>query len=102
MPEKIKFGNNYSDISTDVAFQFEFTCGCCNTGYRSSADSYRAGQASKLLGTASSLFGGVFRGLSSVGNQVKDASWKNAHDEAFEKALTEMAPVFIQCPHCHS
>ena len=101
MTDMIKFGNNYSDISTDLAFQFEFNCDCCREGYRSTAKSYTAGQASKLLGTASSLFGGVFGGLSTVGQTVKDASWKNAHDKAFEDALVEMKPIFIQCPHCH-
>jgi membrane protease subunit (stomatin/prohibitin family) len=102
MTDTIKFGNNYSDISTDLAFQFEFNCDCCRTGYRSTAKGYAAGQASKILGTASSLFGGFLGGLSTVGQTVRDASWKNAHDKAFEEALVEMAPVFIQCPHCHA
>jgi membrane protease subunit (stomatin/prohibitin family) len=102
MTNAIKFGNNYSDISTDVAFQFEFTCGCCNTGYRSTAKGYMAGQASKILGTASSFLGGFLGGLSRVGQEVKDASWKDAHDKAFQDALKEMQPVFIQCPHCHT
>ena len=102
MAEKIKFGRNYSDISTDTAFQFEFRCECCGTGYRSTADGYLAGRASKLMGAASSLFGGILGSISSVTDNVKDASWKNAHDKAFEEAITEMTPLFIQCPHCHS
>jgi hypothetical protein len=101
MADTIKFSKNYSDLSTDTAFQFEFHCDCCGTAYRSSAHQYLAGRANQLLGAASSIFGGFMGNLSTVGNTVRDAGWKNAHDKAFEEAIEELTPKFIQCPHCH-
>ncbi|MDP4280610.1 MAG: zinc-ribbon domain-containing protein [Bacteroidota bacterium] len=102
MANNMKFGDNYSDISTDTAFQFEFRCECCGTAYRSTAKAYITGRASQLLGAAGSLFGGFLGSVSSVGNTVKDAAWKKAHDKAFQEAIEEMTPMFIQCPHCHA
>jgi hypothetical protein len=100
MAEKIKFGRNYSDLSNNEGFQFEFTCDRCGNGYRSTFNESISGRASQMLGTAGNIFGGIFSSLSNVGNTVRDASWKKAHDKAFEEAIQEMTPSFIQCPHC--
>jgi ribosomal protein L40E len=102
MAEKIKFSKNYADLSTDTAFQFEFHCDLCGTGYRSSAKEYLTGRASQLLGAASTVFGGFLGNLSNVGHTVRDAGWKKAHDKAFQEAIEELTPLFIQCPHCHT
>ncbi|HTX89244.1 MAG TPA: zinc ribbon domain-containing protein [Bacteroidales bacterium] len=102
MADKMKLSNNYSDLSTDTAFQFEFGCNCCGTHYRSTAKGYMTGRATQLLGAANSLFGGFLGNVSSVGQTVKDATWKKSHDNAFEEAIEEITPLFIQCPHCHN
>jgi len=34
MGERIRFSGNYSDLSTDKGFQFEFNCSRCGTTYR--------------------------------------------------------------------
>ena len=34
MSERIEFTRNYSDLSTNQGFQFEFKCDRCGTGYR--------------------------------------------------------------------
>ncbi len=102
MAEKLKFSNNYLDLSTDTAFQFDFNCNCCGTRYRSTAKEYMTGKATQLLGAASSIFGGFLGTMSSIGGSVRDASWKKSHDKAFQEAINEITPLFIQCPHCHS
>jgi hypothetical protein len=55
---KIEFTRNYSDLSTDKGFQFEFFCDRCGTGYRTSFQPFVLGTVSSALDAASSLFGG--------------------------------------------
>jgi len=100
MAEKIEFIKNYTDLSTDNGFQYEFSCNRCGTGYRSSFQEFLLGKASGLLDIAGSLLGGALGRASSVGHQVKSAAWERAHDKAFTEATTEMKPEFIQCPRC--
>lgn len=98
--EVIQFVNNYHDVSTDQGFQFEFTCNRCGTGYRTKFESWTTGNVANVLQTASSLFGGVFNKASEIGQQVKSAAWKQAHDKAFTNAINSIKPSFIQCPRC--
>jgi membrane protease subunit (stomatin/prohibitin family) len=100
MSENIEFTRNYSDHSTDRGFQFEFFCDRCGTGYRTHFTPYAAGAVSSALGTASSLFGGLFNSAANVSEQVKSAGWQKAKDDAFIKAAQEIRPDFIQCPRC--
>lgn len=100
MSEKIEFIKNYSDLSTDNGFQFEFSCNRCGTGYRSTFKDFMLGKASGLLDIAGNLLGGALGRASSVGHQVKSAAWEKAHDKAFVEATQEMKPEFIQCPRC--
>jgi len=100
MSEKIEFTRNYTDHSTDNGFQFEFFCDRCGTGYRSGFQTFTAGTISSALGTASSLFGGVFSSAATVGERVRSAAWQKARDDAFIKAATELKSEFVQCPRC--
>jgi hypothetical protein len=102
MGEKIRFSRNYHDLSTNSGFQFEFFCDRCGSGYRSTFNESLTGRASQILDAASSIFGGFFGSASDVGNRVKDAGWERAHDKAFVEAGNELAPMFVQCPHCHT
>jgi hypothetical protein len=58
------------------------------------------GTMSKLLDMAGSVFGGVLGTAANVGDRVHSLAWEKAHDEAFQAAIREIQPDFIQCPCC--
>jgi membrane protease subunit (stomatin/prohibitin family) len=97
---KIEFTQNYSDLSTDQGFQFEFNCDRCGTGFRTGFQAFGLGTVSSALDTASSLFGGVFGQAANVGERARSAAWNKARDDAFVKAAQELKPDFVQCPRC--
>ena len=99
---RIEFTKNYSDLSTDQGFQFEFNCDRCGTGYRTRFQASAMGLVSGALDTASSLFGGVLSRAADLGERARSATWEKAHDDAFEKAMEELRPDFVQCPRCSS
>jgi hypothetical protein len=99
---KIEFTRNYSDLSTNQGFQFEFYCDRCGTGYRTRFAPSALGTVTNALDAAGGLFGGVFGRAASLGEQARSATWEKAHDEAFVKAMEELKPDFIQCPRCSS
>jgi len=100
--DKIEFSRNYSDLSTNQGFQFEFFCDRCHLGYRTKFQSNTLGTVSSALGAAGSLFGGVFNQAANLGERARSAAWEKAHDEAFSKAIEELRPDFVQCPRCMS
>jgi membrane protease subunit (stomatin/prohibitin family) len=100
--DKITFVRNYSDLSTDQGFQFEFYCDRCGGGFRNRFKPSVTGAVSGALDAASGLFGGIFGKAAYMGERVRSASWKKAHDEAFEEACAQLKPDFIQCPRCSS
>ncbi len=102
MGERIKFVSNYSDLSTDRGFQFEFSCDRCGTGYRTPFKASVTGTVSGVLDAAGSLFGGIFGSAADIGERVRSASWQQARDKAFAEAIEEIKPEFIQCPRCLS
>ncbi len=99
---KIEFTRNYSDLSTNQGFQFEFFCDRCGTGYRTRFQASTLGMVSGALDTASSLLGGLFNQAADLGERARSATWEKAHDEAFIKAMEELKPDFTQCPRCSS
>ena len=99
---RIEFTKNYSDLSTDKGFQFEFNCDRCGTGYRTRFQASAMGLVSGALDTAGSLFGGILGQAADLGERARSATWEKAHDDAFEKAMDELRPDFIQCPRCSS
>lgn len=100
MSEIIEFVRNYSDLSTDQRFQFEFCCDRYQSGVRTAFKGFVVGTVSNVLDAARGLFGGVFGTAASVSGHVKTAAWERAHDGAFREALEEARPSFIQCPRC--
>lgn len=100
MSEEIVFVSNYSDLSTDEGFQFEFICNRCGTGYRTPFKGSVTGTISGVLDTASSILGGVFGTAAEVSDRVQSSTWEKAHDDAFREATNEIKPKFIQCPRC--
>jgi membrane protease subunit (stomatin/prohibitin family) len=98
--ERIEFTRNYSDLSTNQGFQFEFFCNRCSTGYRTRFKPSITGTLTGAMDAASSLFGGLFGKAADLSERVRSASWEKAHDDAFEEAMAELKPSFIQCPRC--
>jgi hypothetical protein len=102
MSENFQFTRNYNDLSTEQGFQFEFNCDRCGNGFRTPFIPSLTGKVSTALNTANSLLGGIFSSAANVGEQVKSATWKKAHDDAFMKSIAELRPEFAQCPRCSS
>jgi hypothetical protein len=102
MSEKIQFTRNYNDQSTDRGFQFEFYCDRCGSGFRSQFKTWATGTVSEVLNVAGGFLGGILGGAADVGERVKSAAWERAHDAAFQEAMAELKPDFVQCPRCSS
>lgn len=102
MADRIDFVNNYTDLSTDKGFQFEFECNRCRSGYRTKFVPSVTGTVSGVVDAASSLFGGIFSSASNIAGRVHDAAWERGHDDNFQKAMQEIRPEFIQCPRCQN
>jgi hypothetical protein len=100
MNGKIEFVSNYSDLSTEKGFQFEFNCDRCSNGFRTRFRVWTAGPASSLLDAAGSLLGGVFNTAADVGERARRTSWQSAHDEAYLESVQEIRTQFMQCPRC--
>jgi membrane protease subunit (stomatin/prohibitin family) len=102
MAEKIHFTRNFSDQSTPEGFQFEFYCDRCGSGFRTPFKANPLGTVSNVLETASGLLGGLLGRAADVSNQVRDAAWERAHDNAFVVAAEDLKADFKQCPRCSS
>lgn len=100
MSDDIQFTTNYSDLSTDKGFQFEFYCGRCGNGHRTPFQASATGTVTGLMDAASGLLGGMFSRGSDVAHRVHDAAWERSHDKHFREAMEEARPHFAQCPRC--
>ena len=95
------FTDNYSDMSDQNGYQFEFRCDICGSGYRSEFERSNLGTASNLLSGASNLIGGLW-GASNAANTAQSLTDRGARDEALKKASNEIMPLFKQCPRDHN
>jgi ribosomal protein L40E len=100
MSENIEFTRNYSDLSTNQGFQFEFYCNRCGSGHRTRFRPSVTGAVTGAMDAANSLFGGFFGKAADMSERVRSASWEKAHDDAFTAAMDELRPAFVQCPRC--
>ena len=100
--DAIEFTRNYSDLSTDRGFQFEFQCNRCGNGYKTAFQAWTMGTVSGALDAASSLFGGVLSQAANLGERARSATWQQARDKAMVEAIQEIKPNFVQCPKCSS
>jgi ribosomal protein L32 len=95
------FTSNYSDLSDENGYQFEFRCDVCGSGYRSEFIRSNVGTAGNLLQGASSLFGGFFNSASNAADTAKDMMDRGARDDALKKASNEIMALFTRCPRCN-
>ena len=98
MPGFTPFTDNYSDISDERGYQFEFRCDICGSGYRSEYVRSNLGVASSLLQGGAGLLGGMFGGASRAADTAKAIADRGARDEALKKAQNEIMPLFQRCP----
>lgn len=96
------FTNNYTDLSDENGYQFEFRCDICGSGYRSEFIRSNLGTVGNLLSGASSIVGGFFNNAANAADRVKDITDRGARDEALEKAANEIMPLFTRCPRCNN
>ena len=102
MADHIEFVRNYSDLSNDRGYQFEFNCDHCGRGYRTRFKPSVTGTVSGVLDAASSLLGGFLGSAANLGDRVHDAGWERGREQAYEAAVREIASEFVQCPRCQS
>jgi len=100
MSESLQFSRNYSDLSTERGFQFEFFCDRCGNGFRTPFKPFGLGAITGAVDVANSIFGGVLGRAASATERVSSASRERAHDKAFQEAAIELKPEFMQCPRC--
>ena len=96
------FTNNYTDLSDENGYQFEFRCDICGSGYRSEYIRSNLGTVGNLLSGASSIVGGFFNSAANAADRVKDITDRGARDDALEKAANEIMPLFTRCPRCNN
>ncbi len=96
----IQFTENYDDLSTDHGYQFKFYCDKCRNGYMSSFQTSVMGLGGSLLRAAGGIFGGVLGSAGSGAYEVQRAVGGKAHDDALQKAVEEVKPLFHQCKRC--
>jgi hypothetical protein len=100
MPGFTPFTDNYSDLSDESGYQFEFRCDNCRSGYRSEFIRSNLGTASTLLRGASGFLGGMLGSAGNVADRAKDITDRGARDDALKRASNEIMPLFTRCPRC--
>ncbi len=94
------FTDNYTDLSDQNGYQFEFRCDICGSGYRSEFERSNLGTASSLLSGASNVLGGLW-GARNAADTIQNVTDRGARDAALKKAADEIMPKFKQCPRDH-
>ena len=100
MAVMVPFTSNYSDLSTDFGYQFEFRCQRCSNGYQSSFQKSATDIGSGILRAAGGLLGGLFGTAGNASQTLADLTRGPAHDRALSQAVDEMRPHFTQCHRC--
>ena len=98
----IPFTSNYTDLSSQRGYQFQFFCRKCGNGYMSSFKASSLGVAAAAANAAASLLGGIFGRAAQSANAIQSLAAGPAHDAALDAAVREISPLFKQCPRCGS
>ena len=101
MPGFTPFTSNYSDLSDETGYQFEFRCDICGSGYRSEYIRSKLGTAGTMLRGASSFIGGIFGSASNATDAIRDVADRGERDDALQRASNEIMPLFRRCPRCN-
>jgi hypothetical protein len=98
----IPFTNNYTDLSSDRGFQFQFFCRKCGNGYMSTFQANRMSGIASAANLASSLLGGIFGRVAQSASAIQSQVAGPQHDSALDAAVREISPLFKQCTRCGS
>ncbi|MGW5311225.1 double zinc ribbon domain-containing protein [Nocardia thailandica] len=108
MAAPVVFTSNYSDLSNDNGFQWEFRCERCSTVHRSAFQQNYLARGRGVLRSLSSLFGDRIAMLHKVSSAAETFSNSYAggasetRDRAFAEAVTEVGRDFRLCGGCGS
>ncbi len=102
MPGFTPFTSNYSDLSSNQGYQFEFRCDVCGSGYRSQFIRSKLATGATLLEGASGLLGGIFGRASYAADRAQDIADRGARDNALQQACNDIMPLFHRCVRCSS
>jgi hypothetical protein len=97
---RIPFTSNYTDLSNQRGFQFQFFCRKCGNGYMSTYQANKLGFAQDAANAAASLLGGIFGRAASSANAIQNFVAGPQHDSALDAAVQEISPLFKQCTRC--
>jgi hypothetical protein len=98
----IPFTSNYTDLSSDRGFQFQFFCRKCGNGYMSTFQANRMSGIASAANLASSLLGGIFGRVAQSASAIQSQVAGPQHDSALDAAVGEISPLFKQCTRCGS
>lgn len=108
MAAPVVFTSNYSDMSNDEGFQWDFHCDRCRTVYQSAFQQNYLSRGRGLLRVLRDLFGDRFHMLNKASSAADNYSnsWgsssSSTKDKAFAAALREVEPNFRLCGGCGS
>ncbi|HZT97362.1 MAG TPA: zinc ribbon domain-containing protein [Chloroflexota bacterium] len=102
MNTSVVYTDNFQDISTEQAFQWEFYCERCGKAYQSTPKSSKVGavgaKASQGLG---GMFGGRLSKVASQGSSMlENTAGAKEKEKAFPAAVYEVQNRFNECPQC--
>ncbi len=96
----IPFTSNYTDLSSQRGYQFQFFCRKCGNGYMSTFQASTLGMAASAANAAASLLGGIFGRAAQSAQALQSVVAGPAHDSALDAAVREISPLFKQCTRC--
>lgn len=96
----IPFTSNYTDLSTQRGYQFQFFCRKCGNGYMSTFQANTLGGVAAVANVAATLFGGFFGRAAQSASAIQSQVAGPQHDAALDAAVREISPIFKQCTRC--
>ena len=91
------FTENYSDLSDESGYQFEFRCDICGSAIGASS-ALQPGHGEHAAERREQHARRGLRRRLERGRSAKDIADRGARDEALKKAANEIMPLFTRCP----
>ncbi len=98
----IPFTSNYTDLSNQRGYQFQFFCRKCGNGYMSTFQANALSGVANAANVAASIFGGIFGRAAQSAAAIQSQVAGPQHDAALDAAVREITPIFKQCTRCGS
>ena len=98
----IPFTSNYTDLSNQRGYQFQFFCRKCGNGYMSTFQANALSGVANVANVAATIFGGIFGRAAQSAAAIQSQVAGPQHDSALDAAVREISPIFKQCSRCGS